>query len=492
MFLDPVRLEELRKKLKYRRRKSVKPSPAGIICFGCGAAIPFLRGLFDFVFYVDLTREELFNRSMKKPIFPLGSKGDEPPVHKYPKRFWYVDSQVLNRHKKYVLKRMDWYIDGGPPEELKLVPRNVYEGILSALAQYPFRIKPLYLPGVWGGTWLQKVRNLPEIKDNFSQSWEIVPCESGFRVVIGDACLEMPFFNLLWQTPVEVLGEFANKKFHGNFPLWVNYDNCIGGGNMAIQVHADTAYMKKHFNEPTGQDESYYIADTGPGSKTYLGFKEEADIEEFRQKCIKAEKDGIPFNHDKYVNSIPSKPGDYFLIPAGTIHASGRNQAVLEIDSIFSAHAPAYTFHFYDYMRPDLDGTLRAIHLERAFKVVKTSRRARWVAENLKQKPRLIRSGEDWAEYVIGERKERYYKAHRLEFATKIDDDTKGKFHILTLVEGDSIIVQSQEHPERRYKLNFSETLIVPACLGKYSILNQGSKPCKVVKALISEQGRPL
>jgi len=128
---------------------------------------------------------------------------------------------------------------------------------------------------------------------------------------------------------------------------------------------------------------------------------------------------------------------------------------------------------------------LRSIHLKHAFSVLKKTRRAKWVAKHLKQEPELLRAGRSWAEYVIGERKDMFYKVHRLEFETKIEDDTEGKFHVLTLVEGDSIIVQSQEHSERKFTIKFTETLVVPACLGKYTIKNLGSEPCKVTKALL-------
>jgi len=180
------------------------------------------------------------------------------------------------------------------------------------------------------------------------------------------------------------------------------------------------------------------------------------------------------------VNSIPSKVGDLFLIPAGTVHASGRNEVVLEIGNSYG-----YTFHIYDYLRPDLHGRLRPIHSSHAFRVIEFRRTAHWVNQHLKQRPRLVRSGKDWAEYLLGKLEEIFYVVYRLEFATKIDDDTKGKFHVVTLVEGDSVLVQSKEHPERKYGLNFSETVIVPACLGKYSILNLGRDLCKVIKVLL-------
>ena len=482
-LLNSDYIEELRKELKYER-KSTGSLTAGVVCFGCGAAIPHLRKLYDFVLYMDLTREELLNRSLKNPIYPLGSRGEGLPVHRSLKRLYYVDFQVLNRHKKYILRYMDWYVDDNVVDGPKLVPRNVYDRILSILAKYPFRVKPLYYPVSWGGTWLKRIRRLPELMVNSGQAC-ILPWENSIRIAINDIVLEMPFFNLMWKEPIKIMGEDAFKKFRDNFPMVYYYDDGYGGGNMAIQVHPDTAYIKKHFNEPMRQDESYYILHTGSGAKTYLGLNEDTNVDEFRQACIKAEKEGVPFDYEKYVNGIPTKPGDYLLIPAGTIHASGRNQVVLEIDGYIGAYGPGYTFHFYDYLRPDLDGALRAIHLEHSFSMLRKTRRAKWVAKHLKQKPRLIRADKDWAEYIIGERKDMFYKVHRLEFKKRIEDDTKGKFHVLTLVEGDSIMVQSQEHSERKFAIKFTETIIVPACIGKYTILNLGNEQCKVTKTLL-------
>jgi len=277
------------------------------------------------------------------------------------------------------------------------------------------------------------------------------------------------------------------RKFKGKFPLTYYYDDGIDGGHMAIQVHANGAYMKKHFNEPVRQDESYYILFAGPGAKTYLGLKDNVDIDAFRRAAIKAQQEIVPFDHERYVNSILSKPGDFFLIPNGTVHASGRNQAVLEIDGGISAYGPGYTFHIYDYLRPDLDGTLRSIHIEHSFNALK-ARRATWVSENLRETPRLLRSTEEGAEYLLGSWKGMYYEVHRLEFSSRMHDDTKGIFHALTLVEGESIMVQSEKKPKSKYNLGFPDTLIVPASMGKYVLLNLGAKPCKVVKAIVKQR----
>jgi hypothetical protein len=108
-----------------------------------------------------------------------------------------------------------------------------------------------------------------------------------------------------------------------------------------------------------------------------------------------------------------------------------------------------------------------------------------WVKDHLIQKPKLIRKGNDWAEYMLGTIKGLVFEVHRFEFATTIEDDTKGSPHVLSMAKGDGVIIQSQVFPERRFELDFSETVLVPASLGKYSLINRGDKPCKVLKTLV-------
>jgi len=485
LFLNLRNIKYLKKKLKNCKKKSRDNSSKVIMSFGYGSAIPLLRRLYDQIFYFDLTREELFNQSEKHPIFFLGSKGQGPAVHEFLRRFYYVDSQALNKQKKYVLRYMNWYVECNFSSEPKLISKDTYYRILSLVAERPFRIKPLYYPVTWGGNWLKRVKNLPKTMPNSGQGC-IVASENTIRIRVNNLLvLEIPFINLMWKESVKILGSHVSKKFHGEFPFTYWYDDGIEGGNMAIQVHPNNSYIREQFNEPIRQDESYYILHTGPEAVTYLGLKERANLHRFYKEAERAEKEGISLDYDKYVNSIPTKPGDFFLIPAGTVHASGRNQVVLEVDGGIAAYSPGYTFHIYDYLKPDLDGKLRPIHLKHAFNVIKNYRRANWVLTNLKQTLKLIRSGEDWAEYLLGRRDDVYYAVYRLVFTTKIEDDTKGGLTLLSLVEGDSVIVQSQSDPEKRYKLEFPDTLTVPACVGKFLITNSKGGTCKVVKASI-------
>jgi len=483
-FFDTAHLDSVIRKIKeYKRKKGRENSIDVLICYGTGAVLPALRGLSDFSFYVDITREELLKRLEKKTAFPLGCQESTISDSLLPRRLSYVDYQVLKLHKKYILKYMDWYIDGNNPENPKLLSRDVYEGILSILAHYPFRLKPLYIPRIWGGKYMLKIRNLPMEACAFVI--EVLPSEQNVRILVGNTILEIPFLNVVWAQPINILGRKSVEKFGAYFPLTLNYDDTYQGGSLAIQVHPNGRYMKSKFNEFMRHDESYYVVKAWEGAKTYHGFKEDTDLDELRRLGEESEQKKIPFDHDLYINSWQSEVGDLFLLPAGTVHASGENQLVLEIDFDGSKNGQEYTFHLYDYLRPDLEGKLRAIHIDHFFNVVRPYRKTKWVADNLKQSPRAIRSGEGWAEYLLGERHDMDYKVHRLEFQKKIEDDTRGTFHALVLVEGERVIVRSNEHPEKQFQVHYTESVIIPASLGSYSVINQGRSFCKLTKALL-------
>ena len=253
---------------------------------------------------------------------------------------------------------------------------------------------------------------------------------------------------------------------------------------MSIQVHPDRKYVQENNDELGRQDESYYIVVAGQESKTYCGFKENADVEEFIFNAKRAETEKVGFNHDDYVNSFPSKPGMQFLLPAGTIHASGRNQVILEIGSLTIG---SYTYKMYDYLRKDLDGNLRPIHTYHGERVLDRSRKASWVSENLVQAPRLVRETEDFKETIVGEHDLLYFSLRNVRFPKRYTDETTDRFHVLVLVEGERCIIRSLSNPEKYFVQDYLEMVIVPAGFGPYEVINMKEGVVTMHKTLLKE-----
>ena len=438
---------------------------------------------------MDIIREEITKRSSVGLVLPLGARkkqgtGKDQPAYLAGKRFHYVDFPVLDREKKSLLNRIHCYIDDNLRDRPKLIGRTILEEMISHLAQGPFQLKAFHDQGVWGGQWLKKIRKLPEEMVNCAWAYELMAYHMSVKLALGDTFLEMPFPVMLDREPDKIMGRRVNRRFKGIWPIRVNYDDCWKGGDMAIQIHPDAAYIKRKFRETLRQDESYYIMAATPDAYVHLGLKEGVDIAEFHELVQRAETDGIPFDHREFVDVFPARQGDLFLIPAGTVHASGKGCVVLELSST----TDRYTFHFYDYLRPDLNGKLREIHGEHAFRMLRKypHRNTPWVKKNLIQEPRCIRKGKDWAEYVLGKREDLVFEVRRFEFATAVEDDTRGVPHVLSLAEGETVIIRPLAFPDRDFCLPFSETAIVPACTGKYTIVNQGNNPSKVLKTLVN------
>lgn len=186
-----------------------------------------------------------------------------------------------------------------------------------------------------------------------------------------------------------------------------------------------------------------------------------------------------PVAIEKYVQVHEAHKHDFFLIPNGTVHSSGKDNLVLEV----SATPYIFTFKMYDWVRLDLNGKPRPINIDHAFHNLDFSRKGTKVKEELISRQEVIEKGEDWQLVHAPTHAEHFYDLHRMEFSNSITVDTSGKCHVLMLVEGQSVIVETANGFRQRY--NYAETFAIPAAAGSYKIINEGEGKAKVVKAFI-------
>jgi mannose-6-phosphate isomerase class I len=398
-----------------------------------------------------------------------------------------VDYEIASSHRLELLtdKVINFYIDSNDLSNPKIMPGTSLDTIMSTLVKYPLRCKPVYLEGVWGGQYIKKLRKLPSVVKNVAWAYDLIPLEVSIVVDTGMTKVEFPFFTFVQKEGINLMGEHCFKKFNGYFPIRFNYDDTYhGSGNMSVQVHSGHDYNVENFGEHGRQDEAYYVVATGHGARTFAGFNEDADIDEFLVEVKKSEKKYTVVDYVKYINHVRSFPGLQVLLPAGTVHASGRNQVVLETGSLTVG---SYTYKLYDYLRPDLNGKPRPIHTWHGERVLRKERKTTWVNENLVRPPAVVRKGKGWAEYIIGEHDLLYFSLRRFEFENEIEEDTRDIFHVLTLVDGEKVIIQSAENPEYFYEQNFLDIVIVPANMGRYIVKNTGDQPVCIHKAMIKQ-----
>ncbi|QHT70682.1 ROK family protein [Rhodocytophaga rosea] len=459
------------------RLKKLQPKKAGInILYGCGAA---LAGWNAPLVYLDVPKNEIQFRSRAGNVCNIGALQPIKPGPQY-KRFYFVDWAVLNKHKKQILPSIDVIVDEQRVEDITWMNGEKFRDALQSMSQHMFRVRPWFEPGVWGGQWIKdRIEGLSKEVVNYAWSFELIVPENGIILESNRHLLEVSFDFLMFAGNESVLGKAA-RRFKYEFPIRFDFLDTFDGGNLSLQCHPTTKFIQANFGENFTQDETYYILDAKEEAKVYLGFQENINKTEFREKLEDSFQNNTPVEVEKYVQVFPAQKHDLFLIPNGTVHCSGKNTMVLEI----SATPYIYTFKMYDWLRLDLKGLPRPLNIDRAFRNLDFERKGEKVQQQLLSKPEVIKKGQDWQLINLSTHEEHFYAIQRIEFDSSVEIATEGQCHILSLVEGSSITVRTGALEQT---IHYAETFVVPAAAGSYVLINEGKSQAKVVKAFVKD-----
>jgi mannose-6-phosphate isomerase class I len=240
----------------------------------------------------------------------------------------------------------------------------------------------------------------------------------------------------------------------------------MGGGNLSLQVHPTTEYIRQQFGMHYTQDESYYLLDAGEDATVYLGIRDGADPDRMIAALESANNGGQLFEAEQFINIWPAKKHDHYLIPAGTVHCSGKNAMVLEI----SATPYIFTFKLWDWARLGLDGQPRPINIRHGSNVIQWERRTMWVKDQLVNRTREVSRGEGWREECTGLHEMEFIETRRHWFTKPVLHDTRGTVNVLNLIEGREAIITSPAGKFEPFVVHYAETFIVPAAVGEYII----------------------
>lgn len=443
--------------------RMVRDSPEPIIVYGWGALL--LTCDFDCAILADLPRWEIQRRQRAGAPNWRAENDGEDSLRKV-KRGYFVEWRVADRHKKRIFDSVDYILDTTiSVADSKLIRADTFrEGMRQAVSQ-PFRVVPFFDPGVWGGQWMREVVGLPD-SDNYAWGFDCVPEENSIVFAVQDDYIELPAIDLVLTHPKDLLGPLTFARFGAEFPIRFDFLDTMEGGNLSLQVHPLTEYIRDVFGMTYTQDESYYILEAGPDAVVYLGLKDGVEATRMAQALSRAQGGQESLDVDRFVNSFPARKHDHFLIPAGTVHCSGANSMVLEI----SATPYLFTFKMWDWGRTGLDGRPRPIHLEHALANIQWDRTTDWTRSNLVNNVQEIARGSNWIEERTGLHQLEFIEVRRHWFTGAVSHDTGNTVNVLNLAEGSEAVVESPLGAFDPFVVHYAETFIVPAAVGPYTI----------------------
>lgn len=213
----------------------------------------------------------------------------------------------------------------------------------------PIFLKPYFRNKIWGGRKLKSIFNYDIPEGKVGEAWIISGYKDDASTAINEPYKGKTLREIYHQHP-EYFGNPRSKEF----PLLVKFLDA--NDNLSVQVHPDDEYARIHEND-SGKTESWYVMQADPDSYLIYGHN------------AKSRKELAEMIHDKKWNQllrkIPVKAGDFFYVPAGTIHALTKGILVIE-----TQQSSDVTYRLYDYDRVDQKtGELRQLHTEKSIDV---------------------------------------------------------------------------------------------------------------------------
>ncbi|WP_128891814.1 class I mannose-6-phosphate isomerase [Erythrobacter sp. HKB08] len=152
---------------------------------------------------------------------------------------------------------------------------------------------------------------------------------------------------------------------------------------LSVQVHPGDADAPEGMS---GKEECWLVLDAKPGAKLAVGFEREVDRETMRAAALDGSIEGM-------LSWFEVKRGDFFYIPAGTVHAIGPGISLVEIQQNSDI-----TYRLFDYGRP------RELHLDAALAVAEGCPHDASLRSKLDfgQSRRLVDGPKFSLDYVVG------------------------------------------------------------------------------------------
>lgn len=213
-------------------------------------------------------------------------------------------------------------------------------------------LKPIFQERIWGGTKLKDYFNYPIPSPHTGECWAISAHKNGDCEVINGP-LQGQTLSKVYENHRELFARSESPVF----PLLTKILDA--SDDLSVQVHPDDSYAMQNEND-LGKTECWYVIDCEEGAEIIYGHHATS-----KKELTQLIDEG---GWDHLLHRVKIKPGDFFYVAAGTIHALGAGSLILE-----TQQSSDTTYRVYDYDRTDDKGQQRDLHLEKAKEVLSIS-----------------------------------------------------------------------------------------------------------------------
>lgn len=224
---------------------------------------------------------------------------------------------------------------------------------------YPLLCAPVYKAKIWGGRKFETLFGLPlPPGEKIGEVWVAADLPEGASSIANGPLAGKTLSEVCREWGEDMIGTaWRGKPTGGRFPLLIKYLDAQD--DLSVQVHPDAEACRRWFPKDFSKDETWIILDTEERGRILHGFKPRAALEDFDRLLAAGDVTEI-------LRALPVRPGEFFRVTPGTVHALCGGVAILEIQEPSDT-----TFRIFDYNRPGDDGKPRALHVDASRKVMR-------------------------------------------------------------------------------------------------------------------------
>ncbi|MDW4297958.1 class I mannose-6-phosphate isomerase [Staphylococcus saprophyticus] len=213
----------------------------------------------------------------------------------------------------------------------------------------PLFLKPIFHEKIWGGSRLKEFGyDLPS--DYIGEVWGISAHPNGKCEILNEPYRGQTL-DQVWDEHRELFGDFPSQEF----PLMTKIVDARE--SLSVHVHPDDAYAYENENGQYGKSECWYIIDAEEDAEIIYGLNTQSK-ETAIDKIDEAD-------YDLLFNKVKVKAGEFYFIPAGTIHSIGAGVLVYE-----TMQSSDVTYRVFDYDRAQDSGDKRELNQVKAKEVI--------------------------------------------------------------------------------------------------------------------------